>query len=381
MAELEQQIKRYADVAQDAVAPTDIDRARGTRRRPRTLAVVAAGLILVVGGVAAALVLESDPSLTTTTGSTTTDSSVDVVPSVAEPLPIDDFTCDEAGDGVCGDGVVLGDVTYGFSCALPRTSDLGPVVGLAGSDTRFIEARAVTGEDPARVIALIAARPLDLHGMTEVLGQPDTCDPASAQVLAFGQDRPPKTAADARLIGHLRCEVPEVPDEPRCVAGGPFQYYLDPSVDGTEGDENRSVWLDGPVAATNAELAAGGGPREQLDPLDLVEASHDYVQRASLRTGEVLHRVGVRIVEQEPGRVVVEVLHQGGQEQGSDLVYETQREEFTYEQLGEGPGWWETRFIVREYTNDNPRSGSDARSAMDADWADCCDRVLVELEA
>ena len=150
MAELEEQIKRYADVAEDAVAPTDIERARGTRRRPRTLAVVAAGLILVVGGVAAALVLKSDPSVTTTTGSTTTDSSpVEVVPSAAEPLPIDDFTCDEAGEGICGDGVVLGDVTYGFSCALPRASDLGPVVGLAGSDPRFIEARSVAGEDPA----------------------------------------------------------------------------------------------------------------------------------------------------------------------------------------------------------------------------------------
>jgi hypothetical protein len=382
MADLEDQIKRYADIAQEAVPPTDLERVRGLKHRPQTLAVVAASVALVAIGITAAVVLRSDPSVTTSTGpdTTGTNNSPEISPSVGDPLPIDDFVCDESGDGTCSDGVVLGDVTYSFTCALPREGDLGQVVGIGGSDPRFVEARAVAGEDPAHVIALIAKIPLELQSMSAELGEPDTCDAPATRVLAYGGTWAQRTADDAQQMGHLMCEVPEVPDDLRCAAGGPFQYFLDPSVDGTEGDEHRSIWLDNAVAATNAALARGGGPRERLDPLDLVALSHDYVQRPSLRPDEDLYRVGVRILEQAPGRMVIEVLHQSGQVQGSKVTYETQREEFTYEQLGGGPGWWETRFIVREYSNDNPRSGSDGRAAMDADWADCCDRVLVELE-
>jgi hypothetical protein len=203
-------------------------------------------------------------------------------------------------------------------------------------------------------------------------------------VLSYGGSWAMKTADDARRIGHLVCDVPAVPavpDDWRCAAGGPFQYFLDRSVDGTEGDENRSIWLEDAVAATNAALSEGAGPRERLDPLDLAVQDHDYVQRTALRNDEVLYRVGIRIVEQGPGRVVLEVLHQSGDEMGSELVYRTQPEQFTYEQLGGGPGWWETRFIVQEYTNDNPLSGPDARAAMDREWRACCERLLVELDS
>jgi hypothetical protein len=306
----------------------------------------------------------------------------EAVPSVDKPLPIDDYECDlGGGDGVCGDGVVLGDVQYGFTCALPRRSELGGVVGTPGSDDRFSEARAVAGEDPGSVIVLVASQPLELESSFAVLGKPNTCPAGVTHVLAFGGSWAQKTAEDAQRIAHLVCEVPEVPDDVRCPEGGPFQYFLDPSPDGTEGDENRSFWLDDAVTSTNAALRAGEGPRHRLDPLDLVERDHDYVQRPSLRSGDVLYRVGARIVDQSPGRVVVEVLHQEGGEEGGKLVYITQREEFTYEQLGGGPGWWETRFIMREYSNDNWRTGPDARSLMDADWSACCDRVLINLEA
>ena len=222
----------------------------------------------------------------------------------------------EVVTGSVATGVVLGDVTYGFSCALPREDDLGPVVGTPGSELpASLRLAWVAGEDPAEVIVLIAAGPLDLEISMVALGQPDTCTQPTTRVRSHTagpglSDRP--TTQDETDTWCARSRLYPT----TCAATGrPFQH-LDPSVDGTEGDENRSIWLEGAVAATNTVLSEGGGPRERLDPLDLAEQDHDYVQRTALRNDEVLYRVGIRVVEQGPGRVVLEVLHQSGDEMG-----------------------------------------------------------------
>lgn len=288
---------------------------------------------------------------------------------VAGSAPIDRVECpDNAG---CDDAVDLDGVTYFVTCAALSPEQLGEVVGGSGSDSRFDQARTIRNEAPDRVVALHAPRGLG------------GCE--SREWIAGYSPSEARTLEDALENGRLACEVPAEPDDERCMEGGPFVFVRDPSAPGPSPETNQweAVWLGDAVRRINAELASGGGPRHRLDPLDVVAEELSGYERDSLYPPEALFRLGVRTIESAPGRVVMEVIRQNGLKSDSGVDYRTQQENYTVEQIGGGPAWFTTGFVVTDSTYGRLADAGDRGEAghrqADAIWAPCCDRVIADL--
>lgn len=279
-----------------------------------------------------------------------------------ETAAIDDRACADGAD--CPDGVDLGGHSYDVTCAEPNDADLAEVVGTPGSAKGYDEARALAGEPAELVVALRAT------------SGASWCRSDVTWVLAIASPTA-DTEEAVRLDAKVRCEVPAVPDDPRCDAGGPF-WVSDPS---TGGDGRSAVYLPDVIAATDAELAAGRGPQLRLDPLQVVLAEvADYAQRDTwLDEQELLYRVGLRLLDRGPDSAVVEAMFQSGQRQGSDPDhFSTQREQYTVERVGGGAGWYVTAFVVTEYASQD--DAPTTIEAADRAWADCCDLVVSDLD-
>ena len=279
---------------------------------------------------------------------------------------IDEGGCDDGGD--CASGVDLNGHLYGITCAEPDKADLTEVVGGPGSADGYDEARALAGE------------PVDLVVALHVTSGASWCTAHPSWVLAIGSPTW-QTEQSVLLDAHLRCEVPAVPEDPRCADGGPFWLYTDSSPDGTAGDGRSALYLPAAVAAANAELAAGRGPQRRLDPLQVVRAEiADYAERDTwLDDQEQLYRVGLRLLDQGQDSAVVEALFQSGQSQGSSPdFFSNQREQYTLERIGAGSGWYITTFLVTEYANQGEDPAT--RETLDRAWAECCDLVISELD-
>lgn len=246
------------------------------------------------------------------------------------------------------DHVVAGGAAYEVTCAEPDRSALGPDIRLDEDDPRFDRATSVGGEATETVIALHSD------------GRVEAC-PAATWVLAFGRfdvaDEP-----SGREHARRRCAVPAVPDDPRCAEGGPFWFGTDPSVDGTEGDGRSAVWVTG----------QGPAPAWRLDPLAVVDRQ---VDEGPVPDFYRLRRVGLRLLEERPEEVFVEVLYQDVFDNAGVPLGHEQREHHTLGRLPGRDGWYEKAYIVARYGD---RDLDDA--TLDAAWAEGADRVLIDVD-
>jgi hypothetical protein len=256
---------------------------------------------------------------------------------------------DAGGSEVPADTVLFEDVALVVSCAQPAPGQLAEAVELDDPDARFDGVRQVTGERPTQVLALHAA------------GNVESC-PDAEWVLAFGQSHLVDEAA-AFETARLRCLVPEVPDDERCVEGGPFWFGTDPTADGTAGDGRSAVWVEG----------TGPEPPWRSDPLEVVAGELDVDE--DVVGSDQLRRVGLRVVEDHDDEKVVEVLYQNVSEVDGQRRGSVQREHHTVSRLRGRDGWYLTGFIVAEYAQDDI-----ADAELDAMWNAGLDRVLVDVD-
>lgn len=247
------------------------------------------------------------------------------------------------------DHVVAAGAAYEVTCAEPDVTRLGPEVLLDKADPRFGRAAELVDEDRSAVIALDAQ------------GRVERCSDAQ-WVLAFG-GRHTVDEPTATEVARLRCLVPAQPDDDRCAEGGPFWFGTDRSVDGTEGDGRSAVWIEGDAPE----------PPWRLDPLEVItrEVGVDPAVPDFYR----LRRIGLRVLNERPDEVLVEVLYQDITDNAGEPWGAEQREHHTVRKLPARQGWYPVTYIVARYAE-----GDTEGAGLDAAWAEGLDRVLVDVD-
>ena len=246
------------------------------------------------------------------------------------------------------DGVAARGRRYEVTCAQPGDEQMAEPVAMDEPDPRFTGAWAVAGQDPDIVIALQADdRAVPCLDATYIL----------AFAFASVAD-----ADSASAYARLRCHVPVLPADSRCDEGGPFWFGTDRSVDGTEGDGRRAVWVAGRAPAADW----------RTDPLEV--AAREVGVSPDVPAFYQLRRVGLRVIEQTNDKVVVEAVHENVIDNNGEPYGTLAREHHTLRQLPGRNGWYPAEFIVVEYGQADLND-----EELDEGWTGI-KRVLVDVD-
>ena len=266
----------------------------------------------------------------------------------------------------CPRGFEVNSQFWGMGVLPVRPESVGDEAIAVGGPGVFVEAmHPIEGVDPEIMAAVRCI--------------PGECGEAE-WVAAFGPADTHGSEALATAVATAICEHGIDPGEgDRCDRGGRISWIPNNTTD----DERRFAYFSEYQDQVEQQLADGRGPSWRLDPVDTL--SRHWIEEHGICIDEFSIgfyprcrvAIGTPNIDGSTAAVAVTLQWAVPSDEPEALYYETYTQRFTLESTG--AAWWVASF--KEEPAIVNGTDDEGRTASDQVWEECCDMVLVDVEA